>query len=160
MSGYSETWQVQFAYLLNKLRNAGTMLPGINGVEEIAPPIGGNLPLIGIQYLRTTELPGEAMHHYHQVNDFDCRMIFVADFDPTIPDALAELKKTAENALNDQAGHGLLPLLRGDATLGGFATYAGPASIDVQLGRNPENQAQISAHVAVTIRAEAELGPI
>lgn len=156
----SETWQVQFKYLRALLENnLASSLPGFNGVEEVAPPVGDNLPLVGIQWSHTEETPGDAHRYTKQTSYFDIVALFTAPFDPTVTDGVRELKITAENALNDEQGRGLLVLLRSDPTLGGFATWSAIGNYGVVIGRDPQNEAQLSAHVAISLRAEAELGP-
>lgn len=155
---YSETFQTQYDWLRSLLENNyATMLPGVNGVEEVSPPVGVNLPLLGVMWTHTSERPGDAQGYVTQVNHFEVTIAFTSDFDPANGDEVRELKARVEKALNGRDGTGLLPLLRSDPTMGGLAQYAGPGDILPSYGRDVQDQTRQGGQVTVTFDAYAEM---
>jgi hypothetical protein len=161
--GQLETWQVQYAYLLALLQaNAlATESLGIAAggqavrISEVSPPSEGTYPAIGIQFLSRNNKPS-AQRRREQENTFDITVAWDMPFSITDQDIDRTLKISIENLLNDGNGHGLLPLLTQDTSLGGTARMSIDQEVMIALGRSDDENAGASGRALITFVAVAE----
>jgi hypothetical protein len=162
--GQAETWQVQYAWLLTLLQScaAADQSLGIAAgnvpvrICEVSPPddVGG-YPAIGIQFVSQSNQP-DSQRIRIQDNTFDITVLVQGGFDPTAADIDRTTKIALENLLNDGQGHGLLPVLYSDITLGGTALYSINSFTGTDIGRSEDEGAGVSGRAFITFVATAE----